>query len=87
MLWTVDPSKADMVVVITEGVAEVAMDIMVAVEINQQPLMVLTFQTSHSFTRQEWEALGDGCNIVQQLREQNQNGGHGWGPLGHGRGG
>ena len=45
MLWTVDPSKADMVVVITEGVAEVAMDIMVAVEINQQLLMVLTFQT------------------------------------------
>ena len=45
MLWTVDPSKAGAVVVITEGVAEVAMDIMVAVVINLQPLMVLTFQT------------------------------------------
>ena len=46
MLWTVDPSsKADMVMVITEGMAEVAMDIMVAMVINLQPLMVLTFQT------------------------------------------
>ena len=34
MLWTVDPSEADMVVVIMEGVAEVAMDAMVAVETN-----------------------------------------------------
>ena len=45
MLWTVHPSKADMVMVITEGVAEVAVDIMVAVETNQQLLMALTFQT------------------------------------------
>ena len=45
MLWTVDPSAADVVVVVTEGVAEVAVDAMVAVVINLQPLMVLTFQT------------------------------------------
>ena len=45
MLWTVDPSKADVVVVVTEGVAEVAVDVMVAMVINLQPLMVLTFQT------------------------------------------
>ena len=45
MLWTVDPSEADMVMVIMEGMAEVAMDIMVAMETNQQLLMVLTFQT------------------------------------------
>ena len=45
MLWTVDPSEADVVVVITEGVAKVAVDVMVAVVINLQPLMVLTFQT------------------------------------------
>ena len=44
-LWTVDPSKADVVVVITEGVAEVAVDVMVAMVINLQPLMVLIFQT------------------------------------------
>ena len=44
-LWTVDPSVADVVMVITEGVAEVAVDVMVAVVINLQPLMVLTFQT------------------------------------------
>ena len=42
---------------------------------------------SHLFMRQEWEALGDGCNIVQQLRECNQSTGHGQGPPGHGRGG
>ena len=34
MLWTVNPSEADMVVVVTEGVAEVVMDIMVAVKTN-----------------------------------------------------
>ena len=45
MLWTVDPSMADMVMVIMEGVAEVAVDVMVAVETNQQLLMALTFQT------------------------------------------
>ena len=48
MLWTVDPSEADVVVVVTEGVAEVAVDVMVAVEAvetNQQLLMALTFQT------------------------------------------
>ena len=45
MLWTVDPSEEDVVVVITEGMAEVAMDVMVAVVINLQQLMVLTFQT------------------------------------------
>ena len=44
-LWTVDPSKADVVVVITEGVAKVAMDVMVAMETNQQLSMELTFQT------------------------------------------
>ena len=44
-LWTVNPSKAGAVVVITEGVAEVAVDVMVAMVINPQPLMVLTFQT------------------------------------------
>ena len=44
-LWTVDPSTADVVMVITEGMAKVAVDIMVAVVINLQPLMVLTFQT------------------------------------------
>ena len=44
-LWTVDPSEADVVVVIMEGMAEVAVDVMVAVVINLQPLMVLTFQT------------------------------------------
>ena len=43
-LWTVDPSAAGVVVVVTEGVAEVAVDVMVAVAINLQPLMVLTFQ-------------------------------------------
>ena len=45
MLWTVDPSVADVVVVVTEGVAEVAVDVMVAVETDQQLLMALTFQT------------------------------------------
>ena len=45
MLWTVDPSKADVVVVTTEGMAEVAVDVMVAVVTNLQPLMALTFQT------------------------------------------
>ena len=45
MLWTVDPSKVDMVVVIMEGVAAVAVDVKVAMVINLQPLMVLTFQT------------------------------------------
>ena len=45
MLWTVDPSEVGMVVVITEGMAEVAVDVMVAVVIKLQPLMVLTFQT------------------------------------------
>ena len=45
MLWTVDPSEADVVVVITEGMAKVAVDVMVAVVTNLQPLMVLTFQT------------------------------------------
>ena len=45
MLWTVDPSMADVVMVITEGMAMVAVDIMVAVETNQQLLMALTFQT------------------------------------------
>ena len=34
MLWTVDPSKADMVMVIMEGMAKVAMDVMVAMETN-----------------------------------------------------
>ena len=45
MLWTVNPSEADMVMVITEGMAEVAMDVMVAMETNRQLLMALTFQT------------------------------------------
>ena len=45
MLWTVDPSKADVVMVVTEGVAKVAVDVMVAMVTNLQPLMVLTFQT------------------------------------------
>ena len=45
MLWTVDPSKVDVVMVVMEGVAEVAVDVMVAVVTNLQPLMVLTFQT------------------------------------------
>ena len=47
MLWTADPSKVDMVmvVVVMEGMAKVAVDIMVAVETNQQLLMVLTSQT------------------------------------------
>ena len=44
-LWTVNPSVADVVVVVTEGMAEVAVDVMVAMVINLQPLMVLTFQT------------------------------------------
>ena len=46
MLWTVDPSEADEVMVITGGVAEVAVDVMVAVEAmetNQPLLMALTF--------------------------------------------
>ena len=34
MLWTVDPSEADVVVVNTEGMAEVAVDVMVAMETN-----------------------------------------------------
>jgi hypothetical protein len=45
MLWTVDPSEVDVVVVVTEGVAAVAVDVKVAVAINLQPLMVLIFQT------------------------------------------
>jgi hypothetical protein len=45
MLWTVDPSEADVVVVVTEGVAAVAVDVKVAVAINLQPLMVLIFRT------------------------------------------
>ena len=45
MLWTVDPSEADVVVVAREGVAKVAMDVMVAMVTNLQPLMALTFQT------------------------------------------
>ena len=48
MLWTVNPSEADEVVVDTEGMAKVAMDVMVAVEAmetNQQLLMALTFRT------------------------------------------
>ena len=45
MLWTVNPSEADVVVVITEGMAKVAVDVMVAVETNQQLSMALTFQT------------------------------------------
>jgi hypothetical protein len=45
MLWTVDPSEVDVVVVVTEGVAAVAVDVKVAIAINLQPLMVLIFQT------------------------------------------
>jgi hypothetical protein len=45
MLWTVDPSEVDVVVVVTEGVAAVAVDVKVAVAINLQPLMVLIFRT------------------------------------------
>jgi hypothetical protein len=45
MLWTVDPSEVDVVVVVTEGVAAVAVDVEVTVAINLQPLMVLIFQT------------------------------------------
>ena len=45
MLWTADPSVVDVVMVITEGVAKEAMDIMVAMETNRQLLMALTFQT------------------------------------------
>jgi hypothetical protein len=45
MLWTVDPSEVDVVVVVTEGVAAVAVDVKVAVMINLQPLMVLIFRT------------------------------------------
>jgi hypothetical protein len=41
---------------------------------------------SRSFTRQEWEALGDGRNIVRQLRERNQSTGRGRGPSGRGGG-
>ena len=43
MLWTVDLSEVDMVVVITEDVAMVAKDVKVTIVTNQQPLMVLTF--------------------------------------------
>ena len=43
MLWTVDLSEADMVVVVMEDVAAVAEDVKVTVVTNQQPLMVLTF--------------------------------------------
>ena len=75
-LWTVNPSKVDVVVVITEGDQ--------ATTINGTDIS----NPSHSFTRQEWEALGDGHNIlVRQLCERNQSGGHGWGPSGHGGGG
>jgi hypothetical protein len=45
MLWTVDPSEVDVVVVVTEGVAAVAVDVKVAVAIKLQPLMVLIFRT------------------------------------------
>ena len=45
MLWTVDPSEVDMVMVVTEDVATVAEDVKVAVMTNQQSLMVLTFRT------------------------------------------
>ena len=47
MLWTVNPSEEDvvMVMVITEGMAKVAMDVKVAMAIKLQPLMVLIFQT------------------------------------------
>jgi hypothetical protein len=45
MLWTVDPSEVDVVVVVTEGVAAVAVDVKVAMAINLQPLMVLIFRT------------------------------------------
>ena len=34
MLWTVDPSKVDMVMVITEGMAMVAVDVKVAIVTN-----------------------------------------------------
>ena len=39
---------------------------------------------SQSFTRQEWAALGKGCDIVRQLHECNAS--HGRGP-GHGSAG
>ena len=87
MLWTVNPSEVDMVMVITEGVAKVAMDVGGR---GDQPTTINGIDISnpsHSFTRQEWEELGDGCSIVHQLCEQNQNGGHRWGPSGHGGGG
>ena len=45
MLWIVDPSMADVVMVVTEGMAKVAVDVMVAMETDQQLLMALTFQT------------------------------------------
>ena len=45
MLWTVDPSKVDLVVVVMEDVAMVAEDVKVAIMTNLQPLTVLTSQT------------------------------------------
>ena len=44
MLWTVNPSEVDIVMVITEGEATMAMDVKVAIMTNLQPLMVLTFR-------------------------------------------
>ena len=43
MLWTVDPSEVDVVVVIMEGVAMVVVYFKVAMVINLQPLTVLIF--------------------------------------------
>ena len=45
MLWTVNLSEVDMVMVIMEDVATVAKDVKVAVMTNLQPLTGLTFQT------------------------------------------
>ena len=43
MLWTVNPSEVDVVTVIMEGMAMVAMDVKVAMAINLPPLMVSLF--------------------------------------------
>ena len=48
MPWIANANKVDMVVVVMEGVAAVAMDVKVAVVINLQQLMVLIFLTQQA---------------------------------------
>ena len=62
-LWTVDPSEVDMVTVIMEGMAGHGCQ---GGHGNQPTTIngIDILNPSRSFTRQEWETLGDGRNIV-----------------------